>query len=81
VNIDDPEPLLLEFLELYGDLVPPQSLAYVREYVEHGECGIAYDLLVFHIQHQDLVLPKRGEDLIRLIAARLGVSYPTLSTG
>ena len=76
----NPEDLLSTLLTRHAADVPPASLIDINEYIQHGECGLAYDLLVFHIQHSELGISEYGLVMMHKIAESLGVTYPALST-
>lgn len=77
----DPAPILLKFLEVDAAGIPQDSLQNALLYIEHGECGVAYDLIVYHIINGDVMLTDAGLERITAAAAAMGIRYPDLSTG
>jgi hypothetical protein len=76
----NPEHLLNKFIATHCELIPKDSVKWMNEFIDHGECGIAYDLIVFHIQEGSLIVDPAGGDLIQEIAKAMNLTYPQLST-
>ena len=53
-----PEQLLLDFLSSYSHLLRADVVKFMVEDIDHNECGLAYDALIFEMQHKYLVADK-----------------------
>lgn len=56
-HLDELERLLLESLAAVETDLSDQDRSDVREYIDHGEYGVAYELLAFVLDKQQLAHP------------------------
>lgn len=80
MTVAHPEPILRELLTAEKARLPEQAYQEALEFIDHNECGLAYDTFVLLMQRQGLVLSPAGEKLLRDSAKALEVEYPHLST-
>lgn len=75
-----PEPLLLRILTMDVGFIPPASAAEAERFIAAGECGLAYDVLVFTIEDGRYSPSMVAMELIRQSALALGLVFPQYST-
>mgnify|MGYP003577825474 CR=1 FL=1 len=75
-----PESILRELLAAERPRLPEQAYQEALEFIDHNECGLAYDTFVLLLQRRGLVLSATGEKLLRDLAKALEIKYPHLST-
>ena len=76
-----PEKMLFDFLVDYSMHLRSEVVKFMRQDIEHSECGLAYDALVFEIQHGHFVPDDKALGRVIQIAFSMNISYPNLSTG
>ena len=75
----NPEQALLMVLAIdYHDLMKVKGIAQTRNYLEHNECGLAYDDFVFITRNGIYQPTPKALELIKSAGAMLGVQYPKL---
>ena len=75
-----PEPILRKLLATERSRLPRQAYQEALEFVDHNECGLAYDIFIYLVQHERLMLSAPGVRLLRDSAKALQIEYPNLST-
>lgn len=75
----NPTPLLLRVLQIDAGLIEASDEA--RHFMEFGECGLAYDVLVFEMDEKSYDPSPEALELIRRAASAMGLVFPQLSTG
>lgn len=76
-----PEPLLQRVLQIDAELIEPSASKEAKHFMEFGECGLAYDVLVFEIENKKYMPSMEGLALIKQSAGAMGLTFPQLSTG
>jgi hypothetical protein len=79
VNDLDPEMALLEVLKIDAERIPLDYADEARHFVDHNECGLAYDVLVFGVERAAYVPTPEALFLIKQAAEQMGITYPNLS--
>ena len=80
MTLHNPEPYLLRVLELDIEQINPSARKEALHFIEFGECGLAYDVLVFDIQDGKYEPTPRAVDLIKQSATAIGFdSTPELT--
>jgi len=73
------ETMLCEFINEFSSTFNTELIELIKEYVQHNECGLAYDALVFYLKAQihvdETIISK-----VRQIGASMEIIYPSLST-
>ena len=72
--------MVMKFLSDFGQRLPETARKDVENFVAHGECGLAYDLLVFLVQDEGVGLPDEAVRAIKSAGKAMGIEYPQLST-
>ncbi|MBL0917441.1 MAG: hypothetical protein IBJ14_01955 [Hydrogenophaga sp.] len=75
-----PEALLLCALTKDIKLLTSIAIKEIRNFIEHGECGLAYDVFVFEMQDQRYAASIEAIALIKQAAQLMNIAYPRLST-
>lgn len=75
-----PERLIAVFIDRLATRMRAEVINEVLHFVEHNECGLAYDSLVFEIESGHLVPSAEELDQVRTIARSMNIEYPKLST-
>jgi hypothetical protein len=75
-----PEEILLKLLQQERSRMREKDYETAHLYVEHNECGLAYDLFVFLERSNGLILTEVGKQLLLAAANALQIRYPALST-
>lgn len=73
--------LLMVFAIDYHELMKVKGITQTRSYLEHNECGLAYDDFVFIIRDSLYCPTQRALELIKSAGLMLGVTYPNLCFG
>lgn len=77
----NPEPLLLRVLQIDAELIEQSASKEALHFMEFGECGLAYDVLVFEMDEKSYDPSPEALELIRRAASAMGLVFPQLSTG
>lgn len=80
MNNSHPEVLLHQILAVDRVLLGSDVVKEMDNFIEHGECGLAYDVLIFVLQDGTYHPSREGLALVELLAKSLGVVFPRLST-
>lgn len=80
MNSCDPEAILLSLLDLECRAIPMRAADEILYYIDHNECGLAYDVLIFLVSRKEVILSTEGEKLLRNAARAMRIKYPQLST-
>lgn len=80
MNPFSPEPLLQRMLQIDAELIEPSASKEAKHFMEFGECGLAYDVLVFEIEDKRYIPSTEGLELIKQSAIAMGLVFPQLST-
>ncbi|MEJ7929384.1 hypothetical protein WG922_05295 [Ramlibacter sp. AN1015] len=72
----DPEPLLMKLLCLEGEKLPRDLCKEAKHFIDHGECGLAYDVIVYHVRIGNAALSARGLQYLVDAGTIMGVKYP-----
>ncbi len=75
-----PELLLNRVLQLDEDLLDPGATREAGNFIEYGECGLAYDVLVFELQEGKYVPSRQALALLKQFAVSMNLVFPQLST-
>ena len=73
------EDALLAALKLDDEKIHPDALKWVRNLIDHNECGVAYDALVFEIGNGAYLPSEKALSLIKHAASQMGIEFPNLS--
>lgn len=76
----NPETFLLSTLAIDRALIPPDAIREIENFIEYGECGLAYDVFVFDIQDRRYIPSAEGLRQIKLAAIAMNIEFPKLST-
>lgn len=71
--------LLMVFALDYHALMRIDGIAHIRSFLEHNECGLAYDGFVFIIRDGLYQPTPRSLEIIKAAGVMLGIEYPNLS--
>lgn len=74
------EALLSKFMNCERSRLPAEACSEAVMFIDHDECGCAYDVFVFLVRANKMVLSSEGEMLLRQAAAAMEIEYPNLST-
>lgn len=80
MSSEDPETLLLCALSRDRTLLVPSAVNEIRNFIEHGECGLAYDVFVFEMQDQRYVASIEAIAMIKRAGQLMSIEFPKLST-
>ncbi|CAG2308858.1 hypothetical protein BCCR75502_03499 [Burkholderia sola] len=72
-NFNEIESLLRRALDLVASKIPDRDRGDVSEYLDHGEYGVAYELLEFVLDKQQVAHP----DFLSEAARKMGMALPT----
>lgn len=72
--------MLCQILAIDRVLLGPDVTKEAGHFIEHGECGLAYDVLIFAMQDGTYHPSNKGLALIKHVARVLGVVVPKLGT-
>ena len=75
----NPETMLLAVIHHDHELLQLNALKWVKEYVDHNECGLAYDILIGEISRGKYEPSNQSLRLIKKVANELGVIYPNIT--
>ncbi|HSX93065.1 MAG TPA: hypothetical protein VLG41_09105 [Hydrogenophaga sp.] len=81
MNLSHPEPLLTRVLHINEALIDPGAAKEAQHFIEHGECGLGYDVLVFEIEEGRYMPTPEALELIKQAAVSMNLIFPGLSTG
>lgn len=77
---NNPEIFLLSALAIDKALIPPDAIKEIENFIEYGECGLAYDVFVFDIQDRRYTPSIEGLRQIKQAAIAMHIEFPKLST-
>lgn len=77
--IDAEHALLMVLAIDFQKLRHMDGIQSTRSYLEHNECGLAYDDLVFAIQNKMYAPSADALALLKKAGALMGIEYPNLS--
>ena len=77
--IDAEHALLMALVIDFEKLRHMEGIQHTRSYIEHNECGLAYDDLVFAIQNNMYEPTSSAFELIKWAGTNMGIQYPNLS--
>ncbi|HDR9187633.1 hypothetical protein VI03_09685 [Burkholderia vietnamiensis] len=72
-DFNEIENLLRKALDLVASKIPDRDRSDVSEYLDHGEYGVAYELLEFVLDKQQAAHP----DCLSEAARKMGMASPT----
>jgi hypothetical protein len=73
------ETALLAAIDIDQQKISAEALKWAREYINHNECGLAYDILVGEISRSSYSPSTEALALIKFSAAEMGIVYPAMS--
>jgi hypothetical protein len=79
MNELDPEMALLEVLKIDAERIPSDYADEARHLIDHNECGLAYDVLVFGVERAVYIPTAEALLLIKHAAEKMSITYPNLS--
>jgi hypothetical protein len=71
--------LLMVFAIDYEKLMTVEGITFTRSFMEHNECGLAYDDLVCAIEKNAYSPSPEALSLIKQAGQMMGIEYPNLS--
>jgi len=71
--------LLMVFAIDYEKLKTIEGITFTRSFLEHNECGLAYDDLVCAIEKNAYSPSSEALSLIKQAGVLMGIEYPNLS--
>lgn len=80
MTLFNPESLLLRVLQVDGEFIQLDAANEARHFIEVGECGLAYDVLVFEVGERKYAPSPEALELIKQSALAMGLVFPQLST-
>lgn len=72
--------MLYQILALDRALLSPDATKEAQHFIEHGECDLAYEVLIFAMQDGTYHPSNEGLAMVKHVAGALGVVFPRLST-
>lgn len=76
ISKESPEPLLQKVIAIDRGRIRPFALRWLMEYLDAGECSLAYDGLVSEIQDGNYVPSSRCFELLKAAAKVLDMAPP-----